>query len=244
MLSLADPYLKTARAKEHLADLGDRLRAFRNSKPCTFTRQDDFENGRHILRFHIRDMADKLPLIVGDFLYCLRSSLDQLVWSLARVGGIDYPDGTQFPIFGKPNARKLAEFTVGVPADAVQIIDQLQPYQVRDDATIRSQLLWRLNALCNIDKHRRIPTDVTVVDFNFPDFPREFLPSAVVDHDAEMISVPLHLRGHVALDPEIAVNIVFGDSHEGIKCDFEGLEQMYEFVTNSVIPRFARFFRL
>ena len=191
---MADPYLKTARAKEHLEDLRGRLIAFEKSKPCTFSRQDDPENRRHIIRFHIREIADKVPLIVGDFLYCLRSSLDQLVWALAQVGGINYPDGTQFPIFSKPNPRKFGDFTVGVPAEAVQIIDHLQPYHGRDSAAIQSHLLWRLNALCNIDKHRRIPTDAIVVDFDFPNFPRQYLPFAVFDHDAEITGVRGNLR--------------------------------------------------
>ena len=57
-----------------------------------------------------------------------------------------------------------------------------------------------------------------------------------------MISVPFFLKSYVALDPEIAVNVVFGDSHEGIRYLFGDLKQMYDFVTDDVIPRFSRFF--
>jgi hypothetical protein len=205
------------------------------------TREDDLEHGRHIVRFKVRDIADKIPLIVGDFLYCLRSSLDQLVWQLAKAGGVAYPEGTQFPIFHCRNEKRFDAYTFGVPAGAVGIIDSLQPYHGGTDRAIKSHLLWRLNALCNIDKHRRVPVNATVVDFNFPDFPHELLHLAVFDHDAEMVSVPLPLKRYMALDPAMPVNVVFGDSHEGIRCAFDGLEAIYEFVTYSVIPRFARF---
>lgn len=102
--SLADPYLKTARAKEHLDDLRERLRVFRENHPCSVTREDDLRNQLHIVRFRLKDVPEKIPLIVGDFAYCLRSSLDQLVWALAKRVG-NYPRGTQFPIFAEQTER-------------------------------------------------------------------------------------------------------------------------------------------
>jgi hypothetical protein len=38
-------------------------------------------------------------------------------------------------------------------------------------------------------------------------------------------------------------DVVFGDMYWGVACDFNAIEGMYEFVTNSVIPRFAGFFK-
>ena len=130
--SLADPYLKTVRAKEHLEDVRERLRAFREAGPCSFRREDDLEKGLYILRFKFKDIPDKIPLIVGDFLYCLRSSLDQLVWALAKTVG-SYPSRTQFPILDTPDPGKFAAYTNGVPTDAVAIMESLQPYHTGDE---------------------------------------------------------------------------------------------------------------
>jgi hypothetical protein len=240
---LADPYLKTVRAKEHLDDIRERLRVFRESDPCSFRREDDFENGLHIIRFKFKNVPDKIALVVGDFLYCLRSALDQLVWALAlrkQVG--TYPRGTQFPIFKEANRQKFESYTSGVPTEAIAIIESFQPYRGRDTAARESHLLWRLNLLCNIDKHRRIPVDASILDFRLPEFPERLIPQVQFDHDAEMIVAPLEFKRYMALDPQGSLDVTFGDPCEGIRCNLEGLEQIYEFVTNSVIPRFTRFF--
>lgn len=245
MRKLADPYLKTARAKEHLDDLQERLAVFREEYPVTVSRKDDLENMRHVVGIKIKDIPEKFALVVGDFLYCLRSSLDQLVFALAQTK-TDYPKGTQFPIFDNPldptNEKRIAGYTRGVPADAVAIIKELQPYTGPNTAAIKGHLLWRLNALCIIDKHRRIPTDKNFTDINFPDFPRKFGHLIHHDHDAGVITVPLFLKDKMRFDPTGAIEVIFGDSHEGIECTFDGLEAIYEFVANSVLPRFLRFF--
>src|SRR5215469_14996221 len=158
MATMTDPYLKTVRAKEHLDDLRKRLRAFRESEPIRVSREDDIQNQRHIIRLHVKNIPDVFALIVGDCLYCLRSSLDQLVWALSKLT-TDYPKWTQFPILEKSDTKRLKACTQGVPAPAIHLIDSLQPYHGRDAAAISSHLLWRLNLLCNIDKHRRIPVD-------------------------------------------------------------------------------------
>jgi hypothetical protein len=240
--TLADSYLKTARAKEHLEDLRERIRVFRESEPCGVSREDDLKKRKHIIRFKMKSVPEKVPLIVGDFLYCLRSSLDQLVWALAKTPG-SYPSGTQFPIFDHVDAGKFGRYTAGVPTAAVRIIESLQPYNGQNAAAIKSHLLWQLNKLCNIDKHRRIPTDATATTFNFPKFPRKFGPLVHVDHDKEMAVIPLALKSKMTLDPIGTVEIFFGDSYEGVRVDFDRLETIYNFVANRVIPRFARFFK-
>ena len=241
MASLADPYLKTARAKEHLDDLRERLRVFRESQPIRITREDDVEKQRHIVRLNVQDIPEKFALIVGDFLFCLRSSLDQLVWALAHIT-TPYPRGTQFPVFEAPNPDLFAQYTTGVPAEALKIIESLQPYLGQNTAAAKSHLLWRLNMLCNIDKHRRIPTDKNITDMRFSDFPKEFIPLIEYDNDTGVISVPIGLKSKMG-DPTAFLNVIFGDSHEGIECDFAGMEAIYNFVANSVIPRFTRFFK-
>src|SRR5271163_4336461 len=155
-MNLADPYLKTARAKEHLDALRKELIEFTESQPCEFQGRSDVANQRYRIRILVKDPPERLSLIAGDVFCCMRASLDHLVWALAS-NGIAYPKGTQFPILEQLDADLFARRTRGVPTEAATIIESLQPYHGKDTPTVRSHLLWRLNKLCNIDKHMRIP---------------------------------------------------------------------------------------
>jgi hypothetical protein len=63
------------------------------------------------------------------------------------------------------------------------------------------------------------------------------------DDNAEM-RIPLSCKAQMALDPRLPeFKVLFGDFYWKIECDFVGIELIYEFVTNSVIPRFTRFFK-
>src|SRR4029077_9292575 len=96
-MSFADSYLKTSRAKAHLETLRQELIAFQQSRPCQAYSHDDHVNQLCRIVLKIKDTPDKISLIVGDVFYNLRSALDQLVWSLAKLTR-DYPEHTQFPI--------------------------------------------------------------------------------------------------------------------------------------------------
>jgi hypothetical protein len=244
-MPLVDPYLKTTRAKVHLESLREKLSVFGN-EPCHFIREDDLENERHIIRMKVSDIPDEIPLIVGDLLYCLRSSLDQLVWCLAKINATPgYPEGTQFPILEQPDVPRFNRQTSGVPAKAVEIIESLQPYNAPTADAVREHLLWRLNKLCNIDKHTRIPvhgvTGIVKWDTFIP-FGANNVALTEFDNDAVM-KIPLSLKDQMALNPRIPeFKVLFGDLYWKIQCDFADIEAIYEFVTNSVLPRFARFF--
>jgi len=246
--SLADAYLKAGRAYKHLQALKSEVNdfIFGQGKPYSFRGEEDLENALYRIRFELRDPPDSIPLTLGDFLYCLRSSLDQLTWSLAKLS-LPYPEGTQFPIFNFPLStdlrRRFDRYVNGVPADAVRIMESLQPHCGGDTACLRSHLLWRLNLLCNIDKHRRIP--VYGIGFEVPDImmltAEEVASMQMLYHD-DGVTIPLSYKSKVNLNPNISLKVVFGDSKEGIECDIAGAEHIYEFVANSVLPRFARFF--
>lgn len=104
-----------------------------------------------------------------------------------------YPNGTSFPILRECNAQTLRSCTGGVPPDARKIIESLQPYH-RPQSPITSHLLWRLNLLWNIDKHRRIPVFGDVSTAMFPDFPKNLAHLVELDHANGIVSVPLHLE--------------------------------------------------
>ena len=245
---MSDPYLKTARAKVHFDALREELGDFSKSKPHRVHRQRDTKNQRYIIRLEIKPVPEFVPLIVGDCLGCLRASLDHLVWQLPQtIKPSRYPEGTEFPIMDAPNGKRLRDSTRGVPTEARRMIETFQPYYGRqhDPSAIRSHLLWRLNTLCIIDKHRRIPAHSDTSLAMFPDLPPESWHLARLErlNNAYVVSVPLHLESKMRLDPDPSFKVVFGDSFIGVECDTGGLDDMYNFVTNKVLPRFARFFK-
>jgi hypothetical protein len=238
---MVDPYLKTARAKEHIDTLRNELQVLYDSKPYRFAREDDLKDAAHIIRFYVNPIPDKIALILGDIFYNLRASLDQLAWCLARLPSPQrsYPTGTQFPILEQRDTRRFKSQTRGIAADAVTIIESLQPYNTPHG--FKNHVLWKLNKMCNIDKHMRIPIhghsgqvwrppSIAASGYGFQGLNNYF----------EM-RIPLARKNEMALDPPITMKVVFGDHFWGITCDFSDIEAIYNFVTNTVIPKFARF---
>jgi hypothetical protein len=150
--------VKIKRAKEHLAELEGRANTYRNSYRHVVgpDERPGFAQGEVKLR--------KLPIIhfdmlaiAGDVAHNLRSSLDHLVYHLALVYNPDVPDEVlekvAFPIgqslerYESLRRRKLDG--VIEPA-AIKLIDGLKPYKGGND------VLWRLQEMNNIDKHRRL----------------------------------------------------------------------------------------
>ena len=99
-----------------------------------------------------------LSVRIGEFLYNLRSSLDNLVCALVRS---QTPSSTcrgrGFPIF--TDSDKYADYRAsmlkGVPDRARALIDGLQPY-TRGHGSVDKDPLNILNSLCNRDKHRAL----------------------------------------------------------------------------------------
>ena len=239
-ITLADPYLKTSRANVHLEILRQELKAFRESQPCALVIDDDRKNQRCRVRVRIKDVPDTIPLIVGDVLYNLRSSLDQLVWCLAKLT-LPYPKHTEFPILEERDNKRMREATRGVPAKAVGLIESLQPYHGGKAA--KNSFLWRLNKLCNIDKHMRIPVHTTAVTFQFP---ANILRLGHFENDGVMnipLSLKAELKRHMTLNPDVPLQVIFGDSFWDIECEMEELKEIYDFVADKVVPRFASFFK-
>lgn len=106
--------------------------------------------------------GDEVPPIIrlrcGDVLQNLRSTLDYLVWELV-LAAKDKPAKKQaFPICDSSHTtfKKTAKSKLeGVPAAAIEIIEQMQPYHFPQGERDRSLVLM-LDELTNINKHRSI----------------------------------------------------------------------------------------
>jgi hypothetical protein len=242
---MADAKAKAARAKKHLHDLRQELWRFRKSKPLSVRTEHHPNKGGYLLHVKIRRIPTRVALILGDFLYCTRSALDQLVWSLAHLT-IPYPEHTYFPILDRNNAdnrHTFARYTTGVPPEATRIIETLQPYnRGTTEEAIHSDPLWRLNALCVIDKHRRIPIHGDESILVFPNLPRSLAPHITrVRHN--VVHIPAATKRQVRLDPKASFRAVFGDLSQGFATDLEDLQKIHRFVAEDVLPRFSPFFK-
>jgi hypothetical protein len=231
--------MKAARAREHLDSLCSELQAYYDTKPCVLQEKDDLANNLYRIRINVSDPPERLSLIAGDVFGCLRASLDHLVWSLCTLNSGAYAEYTQFPIMEDNKPSSFKGQIKGLAPGAETIIESLQPYHGKDRAAIEGNLLWRLNRLCNIDKHRRIPLHGSVTEFKLPaSIPQEMVK---LDPDGD-ISFPLHMKSQVIVHEMVFFEATFGDSHEGIECDRRGIEAIYKFVTKDVLPKFDGFF--
>jgi hypothetical protein len=103
---------------------------------------------------------DDWPLLAGEAIQNLRSSLDHMVYAASGERG-----GTQFPIFTDPAEyqQKAPGMLRGVPAPVSATIEGAQPYRswASDPAQVA---LEQLRLLSNLDKHRTLATVASAVE--------------------------------------------------------------------------------
>lgn len=99
--SLFDPDLKRQWAKKHLDDLTLEARLIQDLNTPQISSEEDLEHGWYVIRIkHIHDeRISQAALLVGDFISCLRSCLDHLVWQLALFGNPDPRNKYLFPYY-------------------------------------------------------------------------------------------------------------------------------------------------
>src|SRR5271157_3948207 len=85
MIARAAWYLvtKAERAKLHLDAFNGHVSTYMK-EPYTVVRKYDAQNRRHIKRLNNKPFDPVLGMELGEFLYCLRSGLDQMAWQLAK----------------------------------------------------------------------------------------------------------------------------------------------------------------
>jgi hypothetical protein len=160
---LMDAWWKTERAEHHLKELQEQINSFMNDDPVSVTKIEDEE--QRVTRYQA---VFKQPhvwsfLIAGDFFQCLRTALDQSVWWLASAQHKD-PDWTQFPIFATntpKNRERLERQIRGVSRKSADVIESFQPYNREQGSPLNAHMLWQLNEINRIDKHRRISVRAT-----------------------------------------------------------------------------------
>lgn len=149
---------KIERANKHVCDLKDVLRAFRCSYPYRMCSERDAKTGEQIHRVSsMEPIPVVIPLIVGDAIHCLRSSLDHLACQLVQVGTGNTSTSVYFPIVQNSTEyeKAIQGKVTGAREDAKEAIRLVQAYKGG-----KGHQLWVLNRLDNTDKHRLLLTVV------------------------------------------------------------------------------------
>jgi hypothetical protein len=171
-------WVKANRAKEHLDSLSRLVDEFRALGPYSLTAEPTEKAGRLAYRLRFwRPVPVALSATVGDVLHNLRAALESLAFEVARhsQGGsltADQEKFSTFPICQTPqafdaffNGKKglLYDSRARAAFRSVQPFVNLEAAQnlgVALDQIFEESFLWselhRLDALWNIDKHRRL----------------------------------------------------------------------------------------
>lgn len=196
-----------------------------------------------------------LSLVVGDCVHNLRSALDHLVYSLAEFKSMSPRSAKErrdsmFPIC-LSEAGNYAEFERqvsrgrlnGIPQPAIARIKLLQP-------TSRTDALWILSELENIDKHRRLTLPlIALSDFEIEAGDRvstnygkyrdghQLIRLSLTDSPeraALIRTADVKMKGSILVALE---DVPTSDSGAS-----EVLQQIAEFIGNNVIPALEPFF--
>jgi hypothetical protein len=239
--NLKNPKLKVERAKEHLDFLNIKAREFIRLNPFRVTTEEDVQKGHYILQFHVPIIDLKLGIIADDVVYNLRSALDHITWQLALTTTDTPHERTAFPIIDRDTTKKMSRFddiTRDVPVNAINEIKELQPYH--RGAAYKDELLWKLDKLCNIGKHRIIPAHGTAIDFKIPKG-IEIIYMGSLDNKHKVI-LPITAKAQMQFNPPPTGEILFGSEIDGLVVGIGEFNKIYEFVRDKVFPRFSRFF--
>jgi hypothetical protein len=236
--------MKAGWANEHFKVLYRELNKWTKSNPYTVTNHEDSKNGVYVYGIEINRAPDIIPLVLGDFICCLRSSLDQLAWALTHLPPTrsftpKEERQIQFPVFKSKDATYEHRRSL-FPSTVASVIDTFQPY-LRGNAFV-DHPLWQLNELWTMDKHRAMPVNSNSINIHFPldgweKYVRQLENGIEVHFPHGLIGA-----GKVNFKPDVSLEILFGDYMGEFAIPVDRLAEINDFVRNDVIPRFARFF--
>ena len=249
MASLDSVHQKIFRAAEHFKSLEVELAGYFGSHPTELVPERDIDPNMISLTFRAKaPIPAKLPLIVGDCLQNLRSSLDYLVWELVLSANNQPGKYNMFPICSTSDAFVDAltkrDRLLGVPVDAIAIIRQLQPYHLGKDW--KKAIFAVLDELSNINKHRRVLLTslmATQANVEAVEIDGELWASHLPTFDGNTKFGPFPVvAGKVQMDGELFASIAFDEGTvQGMEITTCLNTWMY-YIREDFIPRFERFF--
>jgi hypothetical protein len=153
-------WLKLSRAEQHIDDLEAAIIAFHRTNPYPIITEDDPQTGKRIARVgdEIATIPSTIPLILGDAVHAIRSSLDHFAYAAdpAQAGKTK----TAFPIWrnetvpARKELKSLLGRQIGRASEPLKkALLALEPYQGG-----HGEKLWLIDQLDIIDKHRLLVT--------------------------------------------------------------------------------------
>lgn len=256
-MSAPDPVRKKIfRAKQNFDELTTEVLRYFKGNPGEMVVEPESTSDQIVATFQPKHLLPaRLPLIAGDCLQNLRSSLDYLVWELVLAEGKDPGKHTCFPVCPGPDSDsfdkaiewrgKRPGVLEGIDADAVTEIRNLQPFRLGQNWEMDP--LWILNELTNLNKHRRIllakleasdaPSDFRIIDVDGQIWGKGSFSSTGTD--AKIAPFPTN-------DPnmhrQIVVFIKFDETVAKGKEVCSVLEGLFAYLYDMVLPKFDRFF--
>jgi hypothetical protein len=151
---LDSAFHRVCRAGKHLADLGPQIVAFKRKQEdgVLTDLQSDGRWNDGILTNARKSTSAHIAVLVGEICYNLRTSLEYLVFELAKLDAGSAQDRTQFPIEDtreRFQARKRQGWLKDLNPGHVTAIERLQPYNGCEWARL-------LRDASNRDKHREL----------------------------------------------------------------------------------------
>lgn len=237
--------MKMRRAKYHFDEFNTRLDEFLGGKDShTVIGYEDLEHSWYVYRIEGKPAPEVIAMVLGDWLCCLRSALDQLAWQLMVIGpkrgklSEREEKMLYFPVIHIP--KKWPPVTLPMFAEeAHPIIDRLQPY--KRGTAYKGHPLWQLNELCRLDKHRMIPVNSAALDIHFPLPLNQWERFLHHFYYGAELRLPLAFK-YSDLKPTVTPNIVFGEHMGEFELSREDLRTIDKFVREEAIPPFAGLF--
>lgn len=236
-------------------ELQAEMKEYFHTNPGKVVRQAEGDPDQYIGAFQPKEpIPARLPIIIGDCIQNLRSSLDYLVWELVLAAKNVPGKHNMFPICKTLDAfnnqvtkqRRLD----GVAPDAVAEIESLQPYHEGQD--FDKTVLWVIEDFCNINKHRRLL--VISLRAGMGDIETKTIAGQLfihVDFSAlkkdkigpfPIVDGPSGCGVQMKMDSNIVAFLAFG---EGAALNMEVslvLNGLFDYIGFTVLPKFERFF--
>ncbi len=247
---LTNAYWKTERAKFHLDNLREEVASFcKDSHAITVQEEPEQDQVRY--KVELKQPHVYIFLILGDALQCLRTALDQAVWSLIHHGTGGDPQSSEFPVFAEPlnteEQKKFNRKVKGLSDEAIGYIESIQPYNRRNGTALSSNPLWCLHELNRIDKHRRISVrpQFTIAGRNHfglsaPRADFASMTSERTDYGYDIVCKGSY-KHH---KPKVTSFVQFGEQESGTVWTIDEIAQIYNFVADEVLIRLAGFANL
>jgi hypothetical protein len=216
MPTLDSARLKLGRADQHLEWLAQDLRRIAAENKAALPKQFRLEPGQRGEFVPPVLPGPEWGLVIGDCVQNLRAALDHTAFSLTPVEvRVANPRKPQFPLFDdEPSYHKHGESRIAdVDPQAKATIERFQPY---NQSNPKTDSLYLLEVLSNIDKHRVIHAVAHVVQRVRAKTSRGSMQQVEDTSGSGLPTFAIKAEGpdDVYADVEVTFSVIFSNSEE------------------------------